>query len=54
MPDGFSIQQMAAQYLLRNLKDEMFSAENDGVAANMLVYSLNITTGPQFILSSIH
>lgn len=35
---------------LRNLKNEMFSAENDGVAAKLFVSSFNITTVPQFIL----
>jgi hypothetical protein len=41
---------MAAQDFLRNLKNEMLAAENDGVAAKVFVSSLNITTVPRFIL----
>jgi len=41
---------MAAQDFLRNLKNEIFTAENGGVAAKMFVSSLNITTVLQFIL----
>ena len=45
---------MADQDFLRNLKNEMFSAKNDGVATKIFVSSFNITTALQFILSSIH
>ena len=41
---------MAAQDFLRNLNNEIFSAENNRVAAKMFVFSLNITTVPQVFL----
>jgi hypothetical protein len=36
------VQQMAAHNFQRNFKNEMFSAENDGVAEKIVVSSLNI------------